>query len=341
MNIQTGNWKKTRWAWAIITVVAVVAIAGAAVAKEKGRQAKEKTAVEKPDGATGNGYLGVYMQELTTDVRKGLDLKVDRGVLVSGVEDDAPAAKAGIEEGDVIVGFNGKKVSSPEDLRAAVRAVDPGQEARIEVIHDGKSRTLTVTVGEQPDSIRWHSNHWNSDEDFTPAPFGRGFTMMMGPRLGVQVHELDDNGLASYFGAKKGEGLLVLSVDDESVAGKAGVQPGDIISKVGNDKIEDSGDVRNALRDYKEGDQFDITVLRHGKTQSLKATMDVPDNDYAFRMPNNFHWHGNMMAPPAPRAPRAPRAWTNDDREDLRRELNDLKDQIQELKEQLKDRNDG
>jgi hypothetical protein len=55
--------------------------------------------------------------------------------------------------------------------------------------------------------------------------------MMVGPRLGVQAHELEDEGLASYFGAKKGAGLLVLSVDDESVAGKAGIKPGDIINR--------------------------------------------------------------------------------------------------------------
>ena len=87
---------------------------------------------------------------------------------------------------------------------------------------------------------------------------------------------------------------FVLSVDDESVAGKAGVKPGDIISRVGDGQGQDTADVHRALGEYDKGDKFDITVLRHGKSQSLKATMDEQDHEFAFRMPalESFHWHG-------------------------------------------------
>lgn len=333
MNAQTGNRKHaTRWTWTAVAVIAV-AIAGAssaALAKEK-----KKTAGTE----TGNGYIGVYLQELTADVKKGLDLKVDKGVLVSGVEEDSPADNAGIEDGDVIVRFNGKSVSSPDELRGAVRAVSPGKETKVDVVHEGDSKTVTITVSERPER---HAMRWShGDDDDTPMAFARTFTMMGGPRLGVQAHELEDEGLASYFGAKKGDGILVLSVDDESVAGKAGVKPGDIISKVGNDKIEESEDVRHALKDYNKGDTFDITVIRHGKSQALKATMDDQDHEFAFDMPapGAFHWRGT---PRTPHAPMAPRVYVNPgDRDEMRRELDDLKQQIQELKEQLEERNDG
>jgi membrane-associated protease RseP (regulator of RpoE activity) len=170
----------------------------------------------------------------------------------------------------------------------------------------------------------------------------RAFNMMGGPRLGVEARALEDDGLASYFGAKKGDGLLVLSVDDESVAGKAGVKPGDIINKVGSDKIEDTQDVRHALKDYNKGDTFDITVLRHGKAQSLKATMDEQDHDMAFDGGNGmYRFH---MAPHAMmRTPMPPRMMymSPGDNDELRRELNDLKQEIRELKEKVGNRSDG
>lgn len=328
MKAITMNMNRLRWMMAVVAVIAVAGASGSAMAKEK----------KAKGGETGNGkgYIGVYSQELTDEVRKGLDLEVTKGVLVSGVEDDAPAALAGVEEGDVIVKVNGKTVASPEELRDAVGAIAPGQKANVEVVRDGKSKTVAVTVGERPER---HSFHWDSDGD-AMAPFAREFAMMGGPRLGVQAHELEDDGLAAYFGAKKGDGVLVLSVDEESVAGKAGVKAGDIISRVGDEKIGDVQDVRQALKDYDKGDQFDITVLRHGKSQSLKATMDEQSHEFAFTMPGDDH-HFRMFTPRTPRAPRAPRVWVDDDSDDLRRELDDLKKELKELKEELEDKNDG
>ncbi len=333
MKTPTRGMNKARWMVAVIAVIAVAGASGGAIAKDK--KATEK------GGETGNGkgYIGVYSQELTDEVKKGLDLEVTKGVLVSGVEDDAPAALAGVEEGDVIVKINGKPVASPEELRAAVGAIAPGTAAKVEVVRDGKSKTITVTVGERPER---HSIHWESDgDDMAPMHFAREFAMLGGPRLGVEAHELEDEGLASYFGAKKGEGVLVLFVDEESVAAKAGVKAGDIISRVGDEKIADVQDVHQALKDYDKGEQFDITVLRHGKSQSLKATMDEQSREFAFTMPGGDDHHFKMFTPRAPRAPRTPRVWVDGDNDDLRRELDDLKKELRELKEELEDKNDG
>jgi predicted metalloprotease with PDZ domain len=331
MNTRKPHSNSLRWLVAAVAVIAVAGLSGDSIAKEK----KSKAA---PGGETGNsGYIGVYMQELTDEVRKGLDIDVTQGVRVSGVEDDAPAEIAGIEEGDVIVKFNGKTVASADELRDLVRDVKPGEKSAIEVVRDGKKQTLTVTVGERPGH---HGFYWKSDGN-APMHFGRNFAMFGGPRLGIEAHELEDDGLASYFGVKKGEGVLVLSVDEESVAGKAGVKPGDVISRVGDETVDDVSDVRDALRDYDEGDTFDITVLRHGKTQALKATMDDQSNEFSFAVPEPEHFF-QPHTPRAPRAPRAPRVhmYRGDD-DELRRELDDLKKELRELKEELEERNDG
>jgi predicted metalloprotease with PDZ domain len=322
-----------RWLWAALVVILVAGATDAATAKDRKRiqsgSATEST--KAPSGA--KGYIGVYMQELTDEVREGLDLDITRGVLVSGVEDDGPAARAGIEEGDVIVTFDGKRVSSPEELRDAVGKVAPGREARVELMRDGAAKTVTLTVAERPERrvIRIET----PEGDFGPRHFERAFTWFGGPRLGVQAHEIDDDQLGAYFNAKKGDGVLVLSVEENSVADKAGVQPGDIIREVGEEKIEDVADLRSALHDYEEGDQFDITVLRHGRTQALKATMDDQPGEFAFHAPGagTFRWHDFN----APRA-RAERRTMQDD---IRRELDDLKRELKELKEALEERDDG
>jgi len=319
-----------RWVVAAVALLAAAGITDAALAKKSANEKEKTTSSVK---VSSKGYLGVYMQELSDDVRKGLDIDVKQGVLVSGVEEDAPAQAAGIEEGDVITRFNGKAVASPDELRDAVREVAPGSKAKLELVRDGKSKTMTVTVGERPAPLRMG---WINDENFEPMRMARGFAMF-GPRLGVQAQSLDDDNLASYFGTKKGDGLLVLSVEDESMASKAGVKPGDVIRRVGDESIKDASDVRDALHDLDEGDEFNITVLRHGKEQSLKATMDHQPGDFAFHMPRGegFRWHGQ-------RGPQDPHhGWTQDDREDLRRELDNLKRELRELKEELGDRNDG
>jgi serine protease Do len=288
-----------------------------ALAKEKKTDKAAKSKVKSE-----SGYIGVYMQELTADVREGLDLDVSKGVLISGVQDDSPADKAGLEEGDVVVAFGGRSVDSPDALRDVVSEFQPGAEAKLEYVRDGKAQSVTLTVGERPESQAFSFVTPNID-----APgmrdMHRAFTVFAGPRLGIEAHELENDELGSYFGAK--EGVLVLGVEDESVAAKAGVQAGDVIQTIGEESVTDVGDLRDAVRDFEEGDEFTIGVLRHGKKQSLKATMDEQEF--------SFHNGSAFFDRRAPRSQWAPRVHV--DRESLRDEIDELKKEIREMKEQL------
>ncbi|MCI0452316.1 MAG: PDZ domain-containing protein [Candidatus Latescibacteria bacterium] len=311
-----------------LVLAAVLAVGNAVDAFAKDKKSS-KSSVSSKESKAESGYIGVYMQDLTDDVRKGLDLDVAKGVLVSGVQDDSPAEKAGLEEGDVIVSFGGKDVASPDELKDAVKEFQPGAVAKMEVVRDGKTENLTVTVGERPERDTFTFVAPDFDEGM--GRMHHAFTAFAGPRLGIEAHEIENDELASYFGAK--EGILVLGVEEESVAGKAGVKAGDVIQKIGDEKVTDVGDLRDAVRDFDEGDEFTIGVLRHGKSQSLKATMD--EQEYSFfngEAPMWRQWHHT------PRAPRAPRVMV--DRESLRDEIDELKKEIQEMKEQL-ERQDG
>ncbi len=292
--------------------------AGAAGTSRTKSKDKDKTVSKE---STSRGYMGVYMQELTNDMQKGLDLKVNKGVLISGVEDDSPADKAGVKDGDVVVAFNGDAVASPDELRGMVRAADPGSTAKLDVVRDGKKKTIEVTLGERPGDL-----HYSFHRMMDTPEVAHAFAMMGGPRLGIQAHEIDNEDMGSYFHAKPGEGVLVLDVEKESVADKAGVKAGDVVQSIDDKKISDVGDIRDACRELDKGDAFKIAVLRHGKTETLSATMDE-NTPWIF---NSDDGDWRVWRQPAPRA-------LDDSRDDLRRELNDLKREVKELKEKLED----
>jgi S1-C subfamily serine protease len=301
---------KTKWIRGGVGVVLIAAL----------------TLVAAPAGAgtSDHGYMGVYMQKLTRDIRDGLDLDVSQGVLVSGVEDDSPAEKAGLEDGDVIIEVNGNAVRNPDDLRNTIRDMSPGTEVEVLIIRDGDRRTLDLVLGEAPDSgvfdfgsrnFRWFSG--DDDDDYV---FARIFG---GPRLGVRASELNDD-LASYFDAEPGEGILVLEVMDESIAAKAGVKSGDVIIRVNDESVGNVEELREVLGDFEEGDTFDLTVLRKGHTETLAATMD----DQSART----FWSGNH-----PHRIRLPRV----DREDIDEVLDELRGEIKELKREIQELKDG
>jgi C-terminal processing protease CtpA/Prc len=311
-------------------LAAVLALAMVATLAQAGTAGSKKHKEKK-------GYLGVLMQELDEDVREGLGIEVDSGVLISGVEEDSPADEAGLKDGDVIVAFNGEKVRDPGDLRDLVRETAPGEQVEIEVVRDGQTRKIELTLGEWPGDLGWLSLR---DLHFDREGFGRGmdqlrYALWLKPRLGVEVAELNED-LAGYFKTKPGEGVLVLEVDDESVAGDAGVKAGDVIVGVGDESVSTTDDLRQSVADYEEGDEFPIHVVRKGKKKTLTATMDdvasglwwsgkAHDWDYGRQLPNV---HGYRMRVPDVK---------QYVEQDLRKEIDQMKKELKELKEELKE----
>jgi len=315
-----------RYLWAAVGLAALAA-AAAGVASAK-------------PGAGERGYLGVYMQALSSEIRDGLDLKVESGVLISGVEEGSPAEKGGIEDGDVVVEFNGAEVASPDELRDLVRETKPGDKAEVVVIRDGDRKTIELVVGESPEGV---SFGWNQD---TPPGAMRWFdgdgvhglkTFFGGPRLGVNAVELNDD-LAGYFDAKAGQGVLVLEVGDESIAHKAGIKAGDVIEKVEDNAIGTVDELREAIRDYKEGDEFAVAVMRKGKKQTLKATMD-DQQDISFFNGDDGHFRFQQFKghPGKKRVEVSPRVRVHVDQDDVDDALDELRDEIKELKKELRE----
>ena len=101
-------------------------------------------------GQVTRGYIGVEAQQVSDTMAKALHLGADSGALIAGVQPDAPAAHAGLEPGDVITAVNGQTVKNPRDLAVDIASVQPGDEAKLQVLHDGETKTVTVKVGQLP-----------------------------------------------------------------------------------------------------------------------------------------------------------------------------------------------
>ncbi|NIM18377.1 MAG: PDZ domain-containing protein [Candidatus Aminicenantes bacterium] len=211
---------------------------------------------------SGRGYLGVMVENLSKEDKEELGLT--HGVRVTKVIKDQAAEKAGIKKGDIIQYFNDEKIRRPSNLVDAVREVKPKTQVKVKLVRDGKNKELTVTLGKLKSGFQW---------------FGIGgdknvlFVSTKGGYLGVQLHEMDKD-LAGYFGLKEDEGALILKVEEDSPAEKAGLKSGDVIVQVDKEKIEEPDDVSDILRDMEEGDEVQIQVIRHKKKKTVKAELD-------------------------------------------------------------------
>jgi predicted metalloprotease with PDZ domain len=211
---------------------------------------------------SGRGYLGVMVENLSKEDREELGLT--HGVRVTKVIQDQAAEKAGIKKGDIIQYFNEEKIRRPSNLVDAVRDVKPKTQVKVKLVRDGKNKELTITLGKLKSDFHWSGIGGDKNVFFISGKGGY---------LGVQLHEMDKD-LAGYFGLKKDEGALILKVEEDSPAEKAGLKSGDVIVQVDKKKIEEPADVSEILRDMEEGDEVQIQVIRHKKKETVKAKLD-------------------------------------------------------------------
>jgi len=223
-------------------------------------------------------WLGVELEDVTSDQVRDLKLPGDYGAFVKEVEPDSPAAKAGLQSGDVIEQFAGEKVRSVAELRRLVGETPAGRNVEIRVRRNGEEKTLNATIearneageplmGKLRDEVWPRINVPVYDFSFD---FG-------GPRLGAEVDKLSPQ-LGEYFGVKDGKGVLVREVNPGSAAEKAGLKAGDCITKIDSTPIESANELHRALLrkqgETREGRDITLTIVRDRKEQTLKVHLD-------------------------------------------------------------------
>ena len=203
-------------------------------------------------GKVTRGWLGVSVQPLTAELAGSFGARDETGVLVADVMDGSPAEKSGLKSGDIILEFNGKKVTAPSDLQRAVGLTTPGSTARLKVLRDKGERTVEIKLGEAPDDT----------EAAAPGGKAKG-------ALGLDVRPLTPE-TARQLGVRGGEGVVVAAVGDGSPAEAAGVQPGDVIREVNRQRVRSVGDFERATRGLKEGDRV-MLLLQRGSSSLFVA----------------------------------------------------------------------
>jgi len=264
--------------------------------------------------SSSRSYLGVGVAEINADRAKALKLKEERGVEITRVEDDSPAAKAGLKVGDVVLEYNGQRLEGTEQFVRMVRETPEGREARFLVSRDGSTQTLNATIGArkgmagfgqlvdqekiraQAEKLRGQLEKQRGNMEVfrmrTIPDVPRPNMSWQSGMLGIEAESVDSQ-LAEYFGVK--EGVLVRSVSKNSAAEKAGLKAGDIILKIDEAKVTSPREITRAIRDLKSKNTFPITVMRNHKEMTVSATVS---NEVA------------KPAPPAPPAVPAPPAGT-------------------------------
>ncbi|MCE5194993.1 MAG: DegQ family serine endoprotease [Nitrospiraceae bacterium] len=101
-------------------------------------------------GKVTRGWLGVSIQPITPELAKQFNLKDDKGALVGGITEDSPAEKAGLQNGDVIIEYDGKQITDPVNLRNLVAATPPNKEVKLKILRNGNTQTISITIGELP-----------------------------------------------------------------------------------------------------------------------------------------------------------------------------------------------
>jgi serine protease Do len=218
--------------------------------------AKLVVAQLKDKGAVTRGWLGVQVQPVTSDIADSLGLKEARGAIVDNPQDGSPAAKAGIEAGDVITAVNGTAIKDSRDLARTIATLAPGTSVKLDVVHKGDSKTVTLALGELPNERQAKSD----DGRVQPAPGT--------PRLGLSLAPAGD-----VQGAGQ-KGVVVTEVDPQGPAAQRGIQTGDVILNVGGKPVTNVGDVRSELAQAKSSGKN--SVLLQVKNAEATRFVAVP-----------------------------------------------------------------
>ena len=231
----------------------------------------------------GSSFLGVGVSEIDSERAKALNLKEERGVEVKNVDEDSPAAKAGVKVGDVILDYNGQRVEGMEQFVRFVRETPVGRAVKLLISRSGATQTLTATIGSRPSNMIYLGGddfHFTMPEIRIPD-IPRVVTSWQSRTLGVDSESLNSQ-LAEFFGVK--EGVLVRSVIKGTAAEKAGLKAGDVITKIGDRKVTSPKDISNALRSVSSGKAFPVTVIRERKETTLNATIEEKSSGGTRRM---------------------------------------------------------
>jgi serine protease Do len=223
-------------------------------------QAKLVVAKLMKDGSIEHGFIGVQIQPVTSDIANAIGLDKPEGALVANVNDETPAAKAGIETGDVITALGGKSIASPRDLSRMVADLAPGSKEDLTVWRQGASKNLRLTIGEN-----------GEDQQQASAAQGKvGPAAHKVPTIGVGLADVTAEIRQALNLPAREKGAVIESVAPGKPAADAGLQTGDIIVSVNQHEVTSANEAKAAVADAgKSGRKAVLLLIQRGDNQSF------------------------------------------------------------------------
>ncbi|MCX8011913.1 MAG: DegQ family serine endoprotease [Desulfobacterota bacterium] len=208
--------------------------------------AKEIIPQLKEKGKVVRGWLGVMIQKVTPELAQSFGLSEGKGALVAQVQEDSPAARAGIKKGDIILKFEGKEINEMDELPRLVAGTPVGKKVTLVIFRDGKEKSVTLTLGEMP-------------EEQKEIPIEK----VKEDQLGLKVQELTPD-LANQMGIADKEGVIITDVEPGGPADEAGLQRGDIIKEVNRIPVKNIKNYSDILAKAKPGENI-LFFIRRGE----------------------------------------------------------------------------
>jgi serine protease Do len=218
------------------------------------------TAILSPSGGSigigfaipSNAVKTVVAQQISPAMSHALHLSQDKGALIAGVQPDSPASRAGLQPGDVIEGVNGQKISDPRELAVQIAGVKPGDQAKLDVLHNGQNETIDVTVGQMQEQQTAANEEQGAE----------GHQAKLGLALAPLSPDMRDQ-LNLPDGTK---GAVVQQVQPGSPAEEAGLQAGDVIVSVGDHAVRSPSEAVKAIRSAATNDHsIALRIIRDGQ----------------------------------------------------------------------------
>ena len=203
------------------------------------------------------GWLGVAIQEIDDSYAKALGLDTRDGALISNVANSSPADNAGLITGDVILEFNDVSINNSSHLKNVVSSSEPGKRYKVDIIRDGRRKSIYVKLGELPNEPQMA--FMETEKSST---------------LGITVQDLNNSLRKHYNLSPDDDGVVVTEMDKNSEAFRSGIREGDIIIRVGTNNVRDSNDFKDLIRTNSRQNTVLLLVKREDVSRFYALEID-------------------------------------------------------------------
>jgi serine protease Do len=203
----------------------------------------------RDDGRVRRGWLGVMIQPVSRDLAESFGMDSASGALIADLDPEGPAARAGLQAGDIVLEVDGEEVERSRNLPRLIGRVTPGNEAELTIMRDGERQELAVTIGDWPDSEQ-------------PAQPQSGESDAQA-RLGIAVAELDETE-RERLGVDSG--VLVRDIDPRGAAAEAGIRPGDVLVSLDHHAVESASQLRELVDSLPTDRAVPVRLYREGRS---------------------------------------------------------------------------